>query len=187
MGPRLPFAFLLCVFLGGCSTVDRLNAPALEGKPGETGLVVVRAEATLQGFRDTSGQVVVGGTLLRVGQGDRIEGKAAAGYIVFSGLAPGDYLLETVHTTWTDLNYTIRHRYAVGDESTAQLAVRAGEPAFIGFVRIREVRSAQEGRVYVEWRRTREDEAAAWRWFSGVFGAHPWAEAARRRLAALGS
>ena len=178
---------LAAAALAACASIDRLNAPALVGKPEETGLVLVRAEATLQGFRDTSGQVVVGGTLLRIGKGDRIDGKAAAGYIVFSGVAPGDYLLETVHTTWTDLNFTIRHRYAVGDEATAQIAVRAGEPAFIGFVRIREVRSAQDGRVYVEWRRTREDEAAAWRWFSGVFGAHPWAEAARRRLAALGA
>ena len=169
--------------LGACTTIERFNAPALEGTPATSALVVVRVEATNRGINDSKSlQVVVGGTLQRIDDATRIEGRAAAGYIVFSGVAPGEYRLINVLTIWNNGTYVINHRYPVPlDSSRAyDLTLRSGEPCYLGVVAIEDVTTLSERGVYFDLKDVANGEMRAWSWFAGIYAASPWAEVARR-------
>src|SRR6266852_246623 len=107
---RANITAVLSVLAGlcACTTMDRLGAPPLEGTPATSALALVRVDASVRGFNGSrSLQVVTGGTLERIDDGRRFDGKAIAGYIVFPGLAPGDYRFVTILTVWNNGTYVV--------------------------------------------------------------------------------
>jgi len=162
--------------LCACTTVDRLNAPPLAGAPATSALALVHVEASLRGMRDSvSLQVVTGATL------ERIDAKAAAGYVVFSDLPPGPYRLTTLYTTWNNLTYVVEHLYTLPQDSTRvyDVELRAGEPCFIGAISIEDVQTSGQRGLNVQLRDRAKAEALAWPWFARVYASSPWAAASR--------
>jgi len=176
-----PIAILLAT-LCACTTVDRLNAPALSGAPASSALALLRVEASARNLRGyLSQQVVMGGTLQRIDDGQYVETKAAAGYLVFSDLAPGAYRLVTLRTTATDDAGSLAHLYRVPLDSTRayDLELRAGEPCFLGVIAVLDVLTGPERGVSFEVRDRARGEAQGWQWFARVYSASPWAAASR--------
>lgn len=183
MRPNLAAVALILALLGACTTIERFAAPPLEGAPATSALALVRVEASVRGINDSkSGQVLKGGTLQRVDDGRRFDGKAVADYIVFSGLAPGEYRLATILTVWNNGTYVINHMYTPPEDSTRayELTLRAGEPCYLGVVAVEDVTTLSERGIVFELKDPPNAEMKAWNWFAGVYSSSPWAEVARR-------
>src|SRR5258706_4020659 len=168
--------------LCACTTMDRLNAPPLAGTPATSALALVRVDASLRGFRDTTSlQGVTGGTLERIDDGRRFDGKAVAGYVVFSDLPPGPYRLTTLTTTWNNLTYVVDHLYTLPQDATRvyDVELRAGEACFIGAIAIEDVQTPGQRGINVELRDRAKAEGLAWPWFARVYASSPWVAASR--------
>jgi hypothetical protein len=173
--------------VGGCASLDRVRAPALEGGPDSSAVVVARVEARMRGYRDNVSTLeVTGGTLTSTDDGKRIDATAVDGYVVFSGIAPGTYVLTDIRGLWKDSSFTAPTSYLVPQDPAYVVALRAGELRFIGVISIEDARTPRERSVNFDLKPSQDAEAATWRWFTGVYARNAWAEPARRRLAELG-
>ncbi|MDH4216729.1 MAG: hypothetical protein OEV23_07555 [Gallionella sp.] len=174
------------VLLGGCATLDKINAPSLSGSPTTSALVVVKSEAVMHGMLGLkTPQQVEGGVLLSTDGSKRVEGRAVAGLIIFSDVAPGEYNLAIIQTTWRAGNMVWQHTYNVPPEKALNfvISVKVGEPKYLGVVTIEEIRKTTERGVIFELKPSKEGEDTAWEKFTQLYQGSPWASEVQKRMA----
>lgn len=173
----------------GCSSIDKLVAPTLSGTPATSSLVVVVCEVTMLGVFDLrTNQKVEFALLTGTGGRGRFVGQPISNLIIFSDVPPGEYSLTGVRAIWMTGNNTSQtNSYPVpeGEASRFVVRTRLGEPAFLGVVAIQEVRKLNERGVKFTLTPSKEAEIQALEKFAELYGEHPWAAAARKRVSEL--
>lgn len=179
------------LFLSGCSTIDKLRAPALAGDPSTSSVVVVQCESTWQGALaiKTPQRVVSGAILSIVGpqQVKHVDGSGVAGLIIFSDVAPGEYNLARIETTREVYNQGTWHEtYNIPGESVTNyiFSVKAGEPKYLGVVTVEETQKLKR-RVDFGLKPGKQAEIAAWEKFISLYPGSSWANAVQKRISEL--
>ncbi len=183
-------------FLGGCAAIDKANAPLLSGSPATSALIVVKSEAfivnkseaVIQGLFDLkTSQQIESGVLLSPDGSVRVEGRAVAGLIIFSNVAPGEYNLAIVQTSSRSGTTTWQHNYYIPPEHASNfvISVTAGEAKFLGIVTIEDVRSTSERGVIFALNPSKKAEASAWEKFTQLYPGSAWASEVQKLKAEL--
>lgn len=176
------------VLLSGCATLDKLNAPSLNGGPTTSALVVVKTEAIMHGIFDIkTPQQIESGVLLSTEGSRWVDGRAVAGLIIFSDVPPGEYNLARVQTTWHAGTMISQHTYNVPPLKALNfiINVKVGEPKYLGVVTVEEMRKTDQRGVIFDLKQSKESEVAAWEKFSELYQGSPWAIEVQKRLTEL--
>ena len=184
---RIGLSLATALALVSCTALAKLGAPDLSGSPDSTGLVVVDCEveviAAILGIRSSA--TPVGGLLARVdGEKELAEGGEVSGLVVFSGLTPGRWQLAMIEADWQAGNSTWRKTLAVDPAESASFAfdVRAGEPVYVGRVRIEDDARSSSSGVRFALDPDSGAEQEAWQTLAEIYDEGAWAEKLRSKL-----
>lgn len=188
---RTALGLVLLQASAGCAALAKLDAPRLAGSPDSTGLVVVDSEAEVIAalFGVRSKATPTGGVLARMDGDQSIAyGRTAHDLVVFSGLAPGRWRLVAIDADWragSKPGSLVFHKtLEVGDREAPDFTfdVRAGEPLYVGRVKIEDDARAESRGVRFERVADRQAELRAWRMLAAIYDKGPWASRLRTRL-----
>lgn len=187
--PILPVSLVL---LSGCAGFAKATAPALEGAPAATGIVVVEPDITFYAntIGTPYGERLIGGAIVRADDAKQIvSGRPTSGLVVFSNLPPGRWRLSLIEgqlpqgimlrpedTFW-------RRHYEFSPESADAFTfeVRAGEAVYAGVGIVDDDRADSRG---VRFKRLHDPaaEARAWTWMQELYQQSAWAPVFRSKL-----
>ena len=187
---KYPSVFLLVisVFLNGCAVIDKIKAPSAGVSPATSSFVVVKAEVIVRGaIGITTSQQLQGGVLLRTDGSNRIDGRAAAGLIIFPDVPPGEYSLTQIQTTWQQGNIVRSNTYDVPADKVLNYVFDAklGEPKYLGVVTIEDVRKPGERGINYGINDDKQEEIAAWEKISQIDQGSLWVNEVQKRLSEL--
>jgi hypothetical protein len=174
------------LFLGGCTAIDKIKAPSLNGDPSKVAVVVVKFESTWQGLLSitkTSQHPVKG---LIDGEAAQTIGRGVADLIIFPNVPPGECKLAAVELTRNMPNGQVWQMYAIPRESVKDytFSVKAGEVKYLGVVTVVEKQNPKRT-VDIGLQPGKEAEIAAWEKFVTLYPGSSWANAAQKRIAEL--
>lgn len=174
------------LFLSGCSTVDKIKAPSLEGDPSKVAVVVVKFESTWQGLLSitkTPQHPVKG---LIDGEAAQAMGRGVADLIIFPNVPPGECKLAAFELTRNMPNGQVWQMYAIEGERVKDFtfSVKAGEVKYLGVVTVLEKQNPKRS-VEIGLQPGKEAEISAWEKFATLYPGSSWANAAQKRIAEL--
>lgn len=189
-----PILHVSLVLLCGCSGFSKLTAPALEGEPAATGLVVVEPDITFYAntIGTPYGERLIGGTLARADDAKQvISGRPTSGLVVFSNLTPGKWKLTliegqldpAIHLRPEDTMW--RRHYQVPPESADAFTfeVRAGDAVYAGAGIVDDDRAESRG-VRIKRHDDPAAEAQSWKRMDEIYATSAWAPVFRAKLGA---
>ena len=187
---KYPSVFLLVisVFLNGCAVIDKIKAPSAGVSPATSSFVVVKAEVIVRGaIGITTSQQLQGGVLLRTDGSNRIDGRAAAGLIIFPDVPPGEYSLARIQTTWQQGSTVRSNTYDVPQDKVLNYVFDAklGEPEYLGVVTIEDVRKSSERKISYGINNDKQEEIAAWEKINQIYQGSLWVNEVQKRLSEL--
>ena len=191
MRTPLTLALSLVVGTSGCSTVE---PPKLEGSPANSALVLVDCDVqNVQALFNTHARIgQVEGLLGGQGtpppshHGWSLDG---AGLLVFSDVEPGRWTLTSLRAAFrSNLSTNLANEALAAQGLVEQLTIetRAGEPVYLGVVKVEEIFTGiSKPEVHVTLERRPKAESEAWNRILAAYKDSAWNEPIRKRLASL--